>query len=186
MDNRSCRICGAVKPLSEFYFRKDNRKYRTECKACCDSRNKEWAKKNPDDRKSIALRYSRANAEQNREWKRNNRDASKKWDRENPERIREMKRKWKQQNPDKVCADSMRRITSRLTATPAWANEFFISEAYHLARIRSKITGVKWHVDHIVPLRSKLVCGLHCEHNLAVIPADQNFRKSNRRWPDMP
>jgi 5-methylcytosine-specific restriction endonuclease McrA len=45
---------------------------------------------------------------------------------------------------------------------------------------------VKHEVDHIVPLKSPLVCGLHVEHNLQVIPATQNRRKHNRVWPDMP
>lgn len=74
----------------------------------------------------------------------------------------------------------------RLNATPSWANEFFIKEAYSLARLRSRILGFKWHVDHIVPLRSKVVCGLHVENNLQVIPAIQNCIKQNRFWPEMP
>jgi hypothetical protein len=41
-------------------------------------------------------------------------------------------------------------------------------------------------VDHVVPLKSPLVCGLHCEANLELIPANDNFRKGNRHWPDMP
>jgi hypothetical protein len=47
-------------------------------------------------------------------------------------------------------------------------------------------TGVKWHVDHIVPRNSPLVCGLHVHTNLQVIPADENMYKRNLRWPDKP
>ncbi len=78
-----------------------------------------------------------------------------------------------------------RRTAQKLLAVPAWANKFFISEAYHLAKLRTEITGFKWHVDHIVPLQSDLVCGLHVEHNLRVIPARDNLTKNNRWWPDM-
>lgn len=46
-------------------------------------------------------------------------------------------------------------------------------------------TGIQHQVDHIVPLRHPLVCGLHCEANLQVIPALDNQRKSNRIWPNM-
>lgn len=69
---------------------------------------------------------------------------------------------------------------------PAWANAFMLEEAYILARLRSMVTGYEWDVDHIVPLRSKLVCGLHAETNIQVIPAASNRAKGNRHWPDMP
>lgn len=65
-------------------------------------------------------------------------------------------------------------------AMPPWANQFFIREIYHLAKLRSAVTGVKWHVDHIVPLKGKRVSGLHVETNMRVIPAQLNLLKSNR------
>ena len=69
---------------------------------------------------------------------------------------------------------------------PAWANRFYIAEAYRLARIRTAATGIKHVVDHIVPLQSPLVCGLHVEANLQVIPESINASKGNRWWKDMP
>lgn len=89
-------------------------------------------------------------------------------------------------NPHVLNANTARRRATKLQATPKWANLFFILEAYALAKLRNKLLGGKWHVDHIVPLRSKLVCGLHNEHNLQVIPASINQTKGNRHWPDMP
>lgn len=89
-------------------------------------------------------------------------------------------------NRHKINASLANRRANKLKATPLWANNFFIKEIYHLSNIRSKVTGFKWNVDHIVPLRSKFVCGLHCEANLQVIPAKANQIKSNLIWPDMP
>ena len=59
-------------------------------------------------------------------------------------------------------------------------------EAYHLAQLRTELTGIQWDVDHVIPLQSDTVCGLHNEFNLAVITAQENGRKKNLYWPDMP
>jgi hypothetical protein len=71
-------------------------------------------------------------------------------------------------------------------AMPAWANRFFIDETYSFAQLKSDVSGIKHNVDHIVPLKSPVVCGLHTHENLRVIPGIENRSKRNRWWPDMP
>lgn len=90
---------------------------------------------------------------------------------------------WKEKNLDWFLARAAQFAAERRArqkqATPAWANPFFIREIYHLARLRTKHFGVKYHVDHIIPIYGETACGLHTEQNLQVIPATENIRKSN-------
>ncbi len=104
----------------------------------------------------------------------------------NPEKSKSRQKVWRRANPGANNATGARRRAAKLQATPAWANPFFIGEAYDLAQLRQKMLGGRWHVDHVVPLVSDIVCGLHVEFNLQVIPGSENELKGNRHWPDMP
>lgn len=80
-----------------------------------------------------------------------------------------------------------RRANTRVPqAAPSWGNPAAILKLFRWADELSKATGIDHHVDHVVPLLSPLVCGLHWEGNLQVLPAIDNKSKGNRRWPDMP
>lgn len=108
------------------------------------------------------------------------------WVANNPERKKESDIAWRTANPEKVSAYKSRYRASKLKATPIWANTTKIEEFYYTANMLGMHTGDWYHVDHIVPLQSKRVCGLHCEHNLQVLLGVDNICKNNRLWPDMP
>lgn len=68
-------------------------------------------------------------------------------------------------------------------ATPAWATG--MGKIYREMRRQRKM-GRDVCVDHIVPLNSALVCGLHCADNLQIMTVQENSKKSNFWWPDAP
>jgi len=102
-----------------------------------------------------------------------------------PQKIKELSAAWQANNKDKHAIAESKRRANQLHATPAWANPQKIAEYYETADGLNMLTGEWHHVDHIVPLRSRLVCGLHCEHNLRVMLGLENISKGNRHWPEM-
>lgn len=162
---KRCGNCGQNKPVREFSkLAKSSDGLQGYCKECSKRKNAEYRNARRDDLNAA----HRIRAENQRDLRRSS------------------SAQWRQNNAHLVCQQAAKRRAVSRKSTPFWANQFFIKEAYRLAELRSKVTGVEWHVDHVVPLNSKIVCGLHCEHNLAVIPASANMLKSNRYWPDMP
>jgi len=88
-------------------------------------------------------------------------------------------------NLPKYAAANARRHAEKMKATPKWVNHRVIEDFYRRASAWSKLSGEEWHVDHIVPIKSDAVCGLHCVANLRLLPAFKNLSKGNRWWPDM-
>lgn len=102
---------------------------------------------------------------------------------------------WKQANWNKHLANnraSAKRCQARANeyaayrraairqATPAWVDRTKVLMVYKKAR------DLGLTVDHIVPLISSTVCGLHCWENLQLLDKSLNSSKQNLMWPDMP
>ena|SRR5277367_2511434 len=94
--------------------------------------------------------------------------------------------KWQKNNRSKVNASSTRREFQKANAVPIWADKEHIQTFYDVADAYKAAFGINYEVDHIVPLRSPLVCGLHVGENLQLLPPYLNKSKGNRHWPDMP
>lgn len=110
-------------------------------------------------------------------------DSSLSWRIRSKDHLYEKGRRWKQENPSMVTAYHASRRARKLHATPKWfgeLDEFAMVEAAELCKGREFATGYPWHVDHMIPLQAKNACGLHCAHNLQVIPSRLNIAKSNR------
>lgn len=83
-------------------------------------------------------------------------------------------------------ARSRARQALKQNAIPPWADLKAIIALYDEANRLTAETGIVHEVDHMVPLQSKRVCGLHCEANLHILTREANRAKSNRYWPDCP
>ena len=123
---------------------------------------------------------------------------------EKREKQRQASLLWKERNRHKILEQSRRTAAKGITeekrkernikrnhlkkqtklATPKWLTAFDrkrIDIIYHVRDLLIERTGEIYHVDHIVPLRGKDVCGLHVPGNLRVIPKSENLRKY-KKW----
>lgn len=70
-------------------------------------------------------------------------------------------------------------IVRAALATPDWRNRDAIRELERKADWLTKATGVRYVIDHVIPLQHPTVCGLTVHNNLAVITNVRNAQKSN-------
>jgi hypothetical protein len=96
---------------------------------------------------------------------------------------RRWQKAWKDRNQLWVRADTKARRRKHRLATPKWLTrrqKSEIRQLYQIAMTMTQTTGEQYVVDHIVPLRSEFVCGLHVPWNLRVITREENLIKSNQ------
>ena len=97
--------------------------------------------------------------------------------------LREYRNVWKENNKSQIRADTKARRRKHREATPPWLTrkqKSEIRQLYQIAITMTQTTGEQYVVDHIVPLRSDVVCGLHVPWNLRVITQEENLKKSNK------
>lgn len=81
---------------------------------------------------------------------------------------------------------SVRYYKKLYQAWPEWcADDPRFKQIYAEAE-RRRANGERVAVDHIVPICSDVVCGLHVPWNLQIITEQANNTKSNKWWPDCP
>lgn len=104
-------------------------------------------------------------------------------DQKNRQKNAAYNRDYRAANLDLYRLHMSKRRAAMLNRTPAWfgeLDEFVMQQAIELAEIRKEVSGLEWHVDHMIPLRCDRVSGLHCAANLQVIPASLNRQKRHR------
>src|SRR6476660_5046805 len=146
---------------------------------------RDWDKRNPDRVAATREKRRPAALAKAREYKAVHKEELAKRRRPaNPESNRARASAWAKQHPERANARAMRHHAAKLNAIPSWADHDKIKAIYAEAVRLTKETGIKHEVDHIYPLQSKVMCGLHWEANLQILPMFENRSKSNRRWPE--
>ena len=171
--NRNCVECEVVRrDMNRERFRERWREYaaRNPDKASA------WKRRNPDKNRELNLAWHEQHPEVRQA-------ARAKWLAANPEKAKEQNRQWFKVNVAESRAKASKRRAAKLQRTPAWMTQddhWLIREAHDLAALRTLLTGLPWDVDHILPLQSEVVSGLHVPWNLRVVPATVNRSKGNR------
>ena len=162
-ESKICSHCNKLQRLDCFSLSKSGKFGRaTKCKDCSRIFNEKYRNARNSDPEKRAKRLA-----DNKDWY---------------SRSTHVWKDWCLKNRAKINAREAKRRATKLRATPSWANLELIEKIYEQSRKMSIEQGVEYHVDHIVPLVSKLVCGLHCEANLQILVISKN----NRFWCDMP
>ena len=94
-----------------------------------------------------------------------------------PDKRRASHAQYRVKYPERHAAKQRLRVANKLRATPPWVDKNAFLPLYEEAARRTRESGVRHHVDHIV------VCGLHVPWNMQVIPAIDNLKKGNRLGP---
>ena len=160
------------------------------CIECTVIQSIEWRAANPEKHLSSMKKWIDNNRKLHgtrvRRWQDANKDKvcadAKAWALANPEKVKAKALRYIRKHPDAYTARAVASIAKRAKRVPQWLtpdDRWMMQEAYNLAKLRTKMFGFVWEVDHIIPLRGELVSGLHVPTNLQVIPKAENRSKRN-------
>jgi hypothetical protein len=187
---KACTKCGETKPL-EAFSKNGRMGLHTSCKTCqCETarlmrlkrpeivkaREKAQALKHAEARKARVAAYYAANRADRLAQEKARYAAQ-------ADSRREAAKRYRQQNASMVRVWNNARRAACRQAMPVWADRDVMASLYALAAIYSDVIGEKCHVDHVIPLKGREVCGLHCEANMQVLPASENLRKGRSVAP---
>lgn len=157
-----CSTCKFDKSLECFEKRKDCKNgYRKQCKECRQKVRSDYYKNNvkylKKCRREHYIKNKKEYLKQCSEYAKNNRD---------------------KKNNNRAL-----RRANKKKATPKWANLEKIKVIYEKAKWLEEVTGLEYHVDHIIPITSDTVCGFHTWENLQILEKSENLKKGNSYEP---
>ena len=162
-----------------------------QCIECVKIQSQNWRASNPEKHKQAMKKWWENNKELHnvrvKRWQASNKEKTrldaKAWCAANPDKVAAKTKRYRDLNPGKINAWSVANAAKRAKRLPKWLTDddkWMLAEAYALAKLRTKMFGFEWEVDHIIPLQGKRVSGLHVPTNVQVVPKVVNRAKQNK------
>jgi hypothetical protein len=162
-----------------------------------------WRLQNPERCKATTEAWRKENkeafAETKRLWRENNKEhvvqsrkehyennkkrllaTAREYKEANRERLNAAVAQWYRDHPEVNRLNASRHRARKIQAMPSWADQDKIKAIYDEAVRLTLVTGIRHEVDHIYPLQSKWMCGLHVETNLQILTIYENRSKKNK------
>ncbi len=187
-ETKLCHRCEETKSVVEFHrdASKDDGLH-TLCKTCKEVAQKKWRMANKDNRKVYQKKYRADNRESllegKKQWYSENKERhlanATSWAKNNQEAIKIIRSRYRKNTLGAHNARANKRRAIKLAAVPDWLTKSHLVEIEYMYMYNQIMPG-NWHVDHIVPLQGKDVCGLHTPENLQILSAKDNLMKSNK------
>lgn len=182
LKNKACTKCKENKAIAEFSKNKNTKDgFHQWCKQCLKVGKQHCYLKNKAHYNLMSKLYFEKNKEVllkiNADWRKNNPDKMNAYIQkyratEKAKANRRRNNKLRYDSGYRKAWNYIRRRGIEM-ATPKWVNKKELIEFF-----KNRPKG--YHVDHIVPLRGKTVCGLNVPWNLQYLPASLNLKKSNK------
>lgn len=177
METQVCNKCGKEKPLTDYYFRSDNKTYRKDCKDCFKQAKAERESK-PGIKELRALKERERRAKDDgtinakaREYHRSehSKNVSRKWIKSNTDKIRNYNRTQRARRKFALLADE--------SATTQEVKAWIDSQNPICAYCSIELSENQIQLDHIIPLSKG---GLHTIDNFAISCKSCNCSKGNK------
>lgn len=185
-------VCYSCREQYYIDHKENFRQYRIDNEEHYKQHSKQYCKRYYDGHKSSIKQYHKQYrvdhiehiTQRDNQYRINNKEHIKQHRIQNKEHYNQYHKQWRTDNPDKVALLTERRRLYLKSRTPKWYEEDLIKQLYLKRDQLNNTWGTNLEVDHIIPIISKTVCGLHCWANLQLLDASLNSSKNNSHEQD--